>query len=80
MVDVATHKTLHSNRLAPFPPAMSNVHSSTTTKLSSEVVARDQPPEGDFIYLLPPTIFGFNMIEKKWGENLQNSHNSDLPY
>ena len=36
--------------------------------LAQKLLRMRNPPEGDFIYLLPLTIFGYNMIEKKWGK------------
>jgi hypothetical protein len=56
MIDVATYWKIHSDkRLPPFVDQLGGA------------MAQDEPPEGNFIFLLPPNIFGFNMQEKKWG-------------
>lgn len=34
--------------------------------LKPHVVRQEEPPEGNFILLLPLAIYGFNMQDKKW--------------
>ena len=34
--------------------------------LTPEVMDNDEPPEGDFVLLLPRSVRGFNLLEKKW--------------
>jgi hypothetical protein len=37
-------------------------------QLGPEVMANDNPPEGDFIMLLPSAIPGYHMKDKKWSK------------
>lgn len=65
MIDMATYKRLHlkdaEKRVAP------RVTGGRTGNRDSET-AEDLPFDGDEMYLFPPTIIGYNMRVKKWGE------------
>lgn len=38
--------------------------------MNEKKMAYDKPPDdGSFVYLVPPSIYGFEMQEKKWGES-----------
>ena len=60
MVDVSTYWTLHGDS------TYKTSNSAGSVKLPIEAMERDEPPDGDFINLLPPTIIAYNMVEKKW--------------
>jgi len=60
MIDTATYNKLH-------PKDKSAFGSDTSSKLSEEEMKNDHPPSHDFLFLLPSNIYGFHMIEKKWG-------------
>lgn len=34
--------------------------------LGPHVMSKEEPPEGDFVLLLPAVIYGFHMQDKKW--------------
>lgn len=39
--------------------------------MDEETMACDEPPDdGTFVYLVPPSIYGFELQEKKWGKSL----------
>lgn len=71
MVDLATYQKMHQQsqhiRDADDYPG--------EEKLSQEQMDSDDPPEGNFLLLLPATVRGFNMQAKQWGKNL-SSHES----
>ncbi|ATZ45671.1 hypothetical protein BCIN_01g04130 [Botrytis cinerea B05.10] len=58
MIDIKTYKKLH--------PASAGVKAPNRDDLGPLVMASDVPPEGVFTLLLPNTIIGFNIQEKKW--------------
>ena len=61
MIDIYTYKTLHaSSTLA---------NRNLRADLNKETMARNEPPEGDFVLLVPPTIIGYNLRLKKWGKS-----------
>ena len=35
-------------------------------ELAPEVMDGDEPPKGDFVLLLPRSVRGFHLLEKKW--------------
>jgi hypothetical protein len=43
---------------------------SNSNKLNAKAMENEEPPRGNFIYLLPLDILGYNMVEKKWGTKL----------
>ncbi len=57
MIDPITYKKLHKNNAQPL-----------RDDLGSEVVSAEKPPSDPFPLLLPATINGFNMRNKKWEE------------
>jgi hypothetical protein len=61
MIDISAYYKMH-------PKAQRLIgNSNDADKLSDEDMSKDQPPEGDFLLLLPSNIFGFHMQEKRWG-------------
>ncbi|ESZ90518.1 hypothetical protein SBOR_9104 [Sclerotinia borealis F-4128] len=60
MIDVQTYKKLHSKS------AGTEAHN--RDDLGTLAMASDVPPEGVFTLLLPSTIIGFNIQEKKWAD------------
>jgi hypothetical protein len=57
MVDDATYRELHSSDRDP---------SADEDDLGQEVMDSNNPPEDPFLLLLPETIRGFGMHDKKW--------------
>ena len=57
MIDPITYKTLHKNNAQPL-----------RDDLGPEVVSAEKPPSDPFPLLLPATINGFSMRNKKWEE------------
>jgi len=77
MVDVSTYRTVHSDSIEIALDSM--VPKRAPIKLSAKAMESDDPPEGEFIYLLPPSIYGFNMVEKKWRKrHLKSQHYGEL--
>jgi hypothetical protein len=64
MIDTTTYKRMH-------PPEPGKTDQLLNDELGTEVMERDEPPEGNFVLLLPPTIYGFNMQEKTWSKQLR---------
>jgi hypothetical protein len=61
MVDLVTYQKMHKQ--VPEPKK-----GSEKTPSQKEMDA-EEPPEGNFLLLLPRTVLGFNMQAKQWGEN-----------
>jgi hypothetical protein len=59
MIDLATFYKMHPEK-RPI--------TRLTDHLGVEASAREKPPGGNFLLLLPANVQGFNMQEKKWGE------------
>ena len=57
MIDPVTYKTLHKNYATPL-----------RDDLGPDLFSAEQPPADPFLLLLPATINGFNMRNKKWEE------------
>lgn len=38
--------------------------------LDASAMSRSAPPDKKFLFLLPLTIIGYNLREKKWGEHV----------
>ncbi|EPE33628.1 P-loop containing nucleoside triphosphate hydrolase [Glarea lozoyensis ATCC 20868] len=68
MVDIATYKRMHPGNSMNISQFEDN-----------SIVSQDEPPGGDFLSLLPPTVLGFNMQEKKW-LTLPVDHLSDVKW
>lgn len=62
MIDMEMYKTLHSD-----DDKQEDSPKSTQT-LAYEILCRDEPPCDNFLLLLPPTLLGFGMHDKKWSE------------
>ena len=60
MIDIETYKTLHPNGVL--------AQSRHNSDMKPEVMARDQPPEGETILVFPPSLIGYNLRLKKWGK------------
>jgi hypothetical protein len=59
MVDFQTYRYMHPDA----PAAGKRLNDS----LGPDKMASEKPPEDDFVLLLPPSVYGFNMLDKKWG-------------
>jgi hypothetical protein len=59
MIDIATYKKMHPND--------SGNKQRLTDELGKDAMERDRPPD-EFLLLLSPTIYGFNIQEKKWSK------------
>ena len=57
MVDTATYKEMHDSDEDPI-----------MSELSDEQLQSDEPPDGDFVLLLPHTIRGYGFHNKKWSK------------
>ncbi|ERF77115.1 hypothetical protein EPUS_07656 [Endocarpon pusillum Z07020] len=57
MIDFKTFCSLHRNN---------NFPESSLDELGDDAMAKDEPPDEKFSYLLPPTIKGYNLRLKKW--------------
>lgn len=57
MVDYQILKRMHKNK---------NIFKAIRDDLSVEAMESEQPPAGDFLALLPPYIFAFDLQEKSW--------------
>jgi hypothetical protein len=64
MVDLRTYQKMHhsSQHLRHTDEFLND------QKLSQEDMDAEDPPEGNFILLLPQTVSGFNTQTKQWGE------------
>jgi hypothetical protein len=60
MIDMAAYRKMHP------PKSTYNQPTKLRDDLGPAKMSRDEPPDGDFCLLLPSTIDGFNMNEKKW--------------
>ena len=69
MIDPAIHKKLHKK----------DYEESLRDDLGSQGMSADQPPSGPFLLLLPNTINGFNMQNKRW-EELEVARISDVSW
>ena len=61
MIDMSIYKQLH-------PSTSTTAKVANRDDLEPDVMASDVPPSGFFTLLLPNTIIGFDMLEKKWGK------------
>jgi hypothetical protein len=68
MVDLATFYKMHPGKLP---------ENRLIDHLGPEATAKEHPPGGEFLLLLPPKVQGFNMQEKKWGELYNTGRFSD---
>lgn len=59
MVDYTIFKRMHSQN---------PIFNEPTGHLGESAMNSDEPPEGDFLALLPPHVHGFNLHTKAWGE------------
>ena len=60
MIDISAYKKMHPEKRKASEPKP------VRRTLEEALANADDPPEGDFLLLLPPNIYGFNMQEKKW--------------
>ncbi|PQE27770.1 hypothetical protein CJF31_00009998 [Rutstroemia sp. NJR-2017a BVV2] len=60
MIDMAAYRKMHP------PKSTYNQPTKLRDDLGPAKMSQDEPPDGDFCLLLPSTIDGFNMNEKKW--------------
>ena len=62
MIDTETYNTLHPNS----PSATHYIERDHL--FGDEIMAKDDPPQGDILLLVPPDIKGYNLRSKTWGE------------
>lgn len=60
MIDIGIYKKMHISQ--------NTVDLPNHDELGPEIMASDTPPGDNFTLLLPSTLVGFNMQEKKWGK------------
>jgi SpoVK/Ycf46/Vps4 family AAA+-type ATPase len=60
MIDITTYRKMH-----PDAPIFKR---RLTNDLGTEAMEKSEPPGDNFLLLLPPNVYGFNILEKKWGE------------
>lgn len=58
MVDMVTYRELHPED-DPYEER---------EYLDDDAMEAEEPPSGNFVYLLPPTVQGFGFQDKKWRE------------
>jgi hypothetical protein len=63
MVDLRTYQKMHQQQHLRLSAPQDIDHT-----LDQEEMDADEPPEGNFIFLLPRTVSGFNMQAKQWGK------------
>lgn len=61
MIDTVTYRKLHQRKELPVVD-----YNRMRNSLTEEEMKADEPPSEDFLFLLPPSILGFNMLEKRW--------------
>ena len=59
MIDLKTYSSLHKENVYPS-------RTSLMDELGPEAMARDEPPDEQFVLLLPLKIKGYNLRRKKW--------------
>ena len=67
MIDIDTYKTLHPES------ALSRLK--LHADIDMETATMDKTPTGDSMLVFPPSITGYNLRQKKWGQ-----HYRSLPY
>ncbi|CAG8962268.1 hypothetical protein HYFRA_00005323 [Hymenoscyphus fraxineus] len=75
MVDLRTYQKMHQKG----QPIRQKFEYANDQKLSQEKMDAEDPPEGNFIFLLPRTVLGFNTQAKQWVE-LQVDRISDVKW
>lgn len=60
MIDASTYSQLHSNG------GTSANGLRPKDNLGDDAMVSDRPPDGNFIFLLPPTIYGYDMRKDQW--------------
>ncbi len=58
MIDITTYRKMH--------PDAAIFKLRLTDELGEEAMKKEEPPGEEFLLLLPPNVYGFNMQEKKW--------------
>lgn len=59
MIDMKTYKKLHSAKTTFITP----IHDG----LDDDAMSQSAPSDEEFLLLLPQTILGYNLRQKKWG-------------
>lgn len=72
MVDFQIYRELHSDslkfQLLYEREEMEDDDEESRYKISAEDMASETPPTPPEIYVFPPTVPGYNLRSKKWGE------------
>lgn len=61
MIDLSTYQVLHKNDILRFSPLRGTIGEI----LPKEAMESNNPPDKDFVFLLPPKIKGFNLRTNK---------------
>ena len=64
MVDLGTYQKMHQQ----MQPIKDHNGLHEQEQLSQKDMDAENPPEGNFVLLLPQTVRGFNMQAKQWGK------------
>jgi hypothetical protein len=67
MVDMVTYRELHPEDHTP----------EQREYLEQENMEAEDPPDEDFLLLLPATVHGFGLQDKKWRECLAQASNKN---
>lgn len=59
MIDMKTYQKLHSNA----DGSITSIYG----RLDDGAMSQSAPPDEEFLLLLPQTILGYNLRQKKWG-------------
>ncbi|KAH8792357.1 AAA family ATPase [Hyaloscypha sp. PMI_1271] len=62
MIDLKTYRELHKSNKP------NSTDEAPPDDLGEEAMEKDSPPDATFLYLVPPTIKGYNLKRKKWLE------------
>lgn len=65
MVDFNAYKQLHSH-LPSYVASYSMTGRESCKEMAVAVMKDDNPPQGSELYILPNTMVGYNLRQKKW--------------
>lgn len=69
MVDYAMYRRMYPNK---------SIFDDNTDDLGEQAMNKTEPPDDDFLALLPPYILGFDIDSKTWSKH-RNSMHSPIP-
>lgn len=68
MVDLGTYQKMHKKAQPLRQSSEQGSEHAGDERLSQAIMDAEEPPGGNFIFLLPQIVSGFNMQAKQWGE------------